>query len=65
MVIAVGRRDVPDRLPSDLRTREVAPRTRRGLDETLLVVDDATGATWLRSRGSDEADTSDGQATAA
>jgi nitroreductase len=65
VVIAVGRRDVPERLPSDLRTREVAPRTRRELHETLLAVDDASGAAWLRSRGRDEADTSTRQATAA
>ncbi len=65
VVVAVGRRDVPERLPSDLRTREVAPRTRRGLDETLLVVDDVAGAAWLGARGSDQADTGDREATAA
>ena len=65
VVVAVGRRDVAERLPQQLRAREAAPRTRRELHETLLAVDDASGAAWLRSRGSDEADTSDKQATAA
>ena len=43
VVVAVGRRDAPERLPADLRAREVAPRVRRPLDETVLSVD---GRTW-------------------
>lgn len=54
VVIAVGRRDVPEQLPQQLRAREVAPRTRRDLDETLLAVDDVSGATWLGSRRRDD-----------
>lgn len=65
VVIAVGRRDVPERLPEHLRSREVAPRTRRGLDETLLAVDDVAGAEWLRSRDVDRTDVDDEQAHAA
>lgn len=65
VVIAVGRRDVPERLPEPLRGREVAPRTRREIDETLLAVDDTSGAAWLRSRRTDGDDTEHEQATAA
>lgn len=43
VVLAVGRRDVPDRLPADLRQRETAPRSRRPLRETVLAVD---GLPW-------------------
>jgi len=34
-MIAVGRRGTPERLPGDLREREVAPRTRRPLSEMV------------------------------
>lgn len=51
VVVALGRRDHHDRLPEELRRRETAPRVRRPLSETVLVVDDRTGADWL-SEGS-------------
>lgn len=41
VVVAVGLRDEPDRLPEQLRTRETAPRVRRRLDEVVLTVDGA------------------------
>jgi nitroreductase len=50
VVVAVGRRDVPERLPDDLRQRETAPRHRRPLAETVLSVD---GHRWAES-GDDE-----------
>jgi nitroreductase len=40
VVVAVGRQAPADRLPPDLRTRELAPRGRRPLAESLLVWDD-------------------------
>lgn len=43
VVVAVGRRDDPERLPDDLRERETAPRVRRPLAETVLAVD---GQPW-------------------
>lgn len=49
VVIALGRRDEPDRLSETLRAREVAPRRRRPLQETLLAVDDTDGSVWLGS----------------
>ncbi|MGA7688668.1 MAG: nitroreductase family protein [Jiangellales bacterium] len=52
VVVAVGRRDVPDRLPDDLRARETAPRSRRPLDETVLSVD---GRRWAADQDDDEA----------
>lgn len=50
VVVAVGRRDAPERLPDDLRRRETAARTRRPLAETVLLVD---GRRW--DRDGDEA----------
>lgn len=52
VVVAVGRRDVPDRLPDDLRSRETAPRGRRSLDQTVLSVD---GRRWAEAQDADEA----------
>lgn len=43
VVIAVGRRADAGRLPDDLRAREVAPRVRRPLHETVLHLD---GQRW-------------------
>lgn len=43
VVVAIGKRDRPERLPDDLRRREVAPRARRPLAETVLAVD---GQPW-------------------
>lgn len=43
VVVAVGRRDHPDRLPDDLRARETAPRRRRPLSDVVLAVD---GGSW-------------------
>ncbi len=52
VVVAVGRRDSPDRLPDDLRARETAPRIRRPLEQTLLSVD---GLRWAQHQDDDEA----------
>lgn len=54
VVVALGRRDHHDRLPDDLRRREIAPRVRRPLSETVLVVDDRTGAEWLSGEPADD-----------
>lgn len=54
VVVALGRRDHHDRLPDDLRRRETAPRVRRPLSETVLVVDDRTGAEWLAAEPADD-----------
>lgn len=43
VVVAVGRRADAGRLPGDLRAREVAPRVRRPLHETVLHLD---GQRW-------------------
>lgn len=40
VVVAVGRRDDPQRLPADLRARETGPRVRRPLQQSLLLVDE-------------------------
>ncbi len=61
VVVAVGRRDHHDRLPDELRRRETAPRARRPLSETVLVVDDLTGAEWF----SEESTQDDAEAPAA
>jgi nitroreductase len=47
VVVAVGHRDDPERLPDDLRERETAPRVRRPLAETVLAVD---GHQWRDER---------------
>lgn len=65
VVVAVGRRDLPERLSQELRAREIAPRTRRELAETLLAVDDQSGTAWLRSRRREEGDTVHGGSAAA
>lgn len=39
VVVAIGLRDEPHRLPEHLRVRETAPRVRRSLDEVVLTVD--------------------------
>jgi nitroreductase len=54
VVVALGRRDHHDRLPDDLRRRETAPRVRRPLSETVLVVDDRSGAEWLAAEPDDD-----------
>jgi len=40
VVVAVGRRDDPHRLPADLRARETGSRVRRPLQDSLLLVDE-------------------------
>jgi nitroreductase len=50
VVVAVGRRDHPDRLPDELRARETAPRRRRPLSDLVLAVD---GREW---RNADDRD---------
>lgn len=46
VVVAVGRQAHADRLPPDLRAREVAARERRPLAESLLGWDDAIPPAW-------------------
>lgn len=43
VVVAIGRRAAADRLPDDLRARELAPRERRPLHETVLSLDGLDG----------------------
>jgi nitroreductase len=56
VVVALGRRDHHERLPGDLRRRETAPRVRRPLSETVLVVDDRSGDEWVAASSATGAD---------